>query len=58
MDPTAAPALPAMLEGIEPMQAAGLYVRNATNVTFNNMVLKNVQGTTYDLDSTAEISIR
>lgn len=58
MDTTAAPALPAMLEGIEPMQAAGLYVRNAANVIFHNIVLKNVQGTTYDLDSTAEISIR
>ena len=58
MDPNGEPAVPAMLDNMEPMQAAGFYVRNASGIVFNNVVLKNVKGTIYDLDSTADVTIR
>lgn len=58
MQPGSAPQLPAMLEGVEPMSAAGFFVRNACGVVFHNVTIKNVSGSVYDLDSTAGVSIR
>ena len=58
MDPDGEAAVPAMLDNVEPMQAAGFYVRNASGIVFNNVVLKNVKGSIYDLDSTADVTIR
>ncbi|MBQ7916466.1 MAG: glycoside hydrolase family 28 protein [Firmicutes bacterium] len=55
MDASAKPELPAMLLGIDPMAGAGFYVRNASGIVFDNVVLKNAVGPDYDLDETAEI---
>lgn len=58
MDPNGKAEVSAMLDKVPAMQAAGFYVRNASGIVFNNVVLKNVKGTIYDLDSTADVSIR
>ncbi|MBQ7916467.1 MAG: glycoside hydrolase family 28 protein [Firmicutes bacterium] len=57
MDPNGEPAVPAMLDGVDPMQAAGFYVRNASGLVFNNVVIKNAKGEIYDFDDTVEAVI-
>ena len=58
MDPNGAPAVPAMADQVPEMQQAGFYVRRAKGIVFNNVVLKGVKGNIYDLDSTADVTIR
>ena len=58
MDPNGEAAVPAMLDGVDPMQGAGFYVRNASGIVFNNVVMKNVKGEIYDFDDSVEAIIR
>ena len=59
MDPNGNPAeAPAMMADVDIMKEAGFFVRNASGIVFNNVILKGVKGTIYDLDSSADVTIR
>lgn len=59
MDPNGSPAeAPAMMADVDIMKEAGFFVRNASGIVFNNVILKGVKGTIYDLDSSADVTIR
>lgn len=47
--------VPAMMAGLEPMKAAGFYMRNGKNICFEQVVLKEVDGPDVDLDDSVEL---
>ena len=47
-----------MMADVDIMKEAGFFVRNASGIVFNNVILKGVKGTIYDLDSSADVTIR
>ena len=50
----AAPEKPAMMGNLEPMSARGFFLRNAKNVEFHNVTLKNADGEAYDTDESVD----
>ena len=46
------------IDNLENALAHKLFVRNASGIVFNNVILKGVKGTIYDLDSSADVTIR
>ena len=39
-----------MMGNLEPMSAKGFFLRNASNVVFRNVTLKNAAGAAFDVD--------
>lgn len=48
------PEKPAMMGNLEPMSARGFFLRNAKNVEFHNVTLKNADGEAYDTDESVD----
>ncbi len=44
-----------MMAGIEPMKAAGFYMRNGKNICFDQVVLKEADGPDVNLDDSVEL---
>jgi polygalacturonase len=57
MDPGGKPGVPDMLKGQEPRKAAGFFIRNARNISFNNVRISNTVGEAIDKDDTAGLVI-
>ena len=51
----AEPQLPAMMKDIEPMAGKGFFLRNASEIFFQNTRITNVQGESFDYDGTSEV---
>ena len=52
----AEPQLPAMMKGIEPMAGKGFFLRNTSEIFFQNTRITNVQGESFDYDGTSVVA--
>ncbi len=57
MDLDGSEGMPAMLAHMEPMKAAGFYLRNAKNIRFDNVKMYNVEGNVINKDETVGLII-
>lgn len=55
MNPNGEPGMPDMLSNMEPMKAAGFFLRNAKNIVFDNVTIFNTVGEIIDKDDTVEL---
>ena len=51
------PDKPAMMDGIEPMQGHGFFLRNAKNISFSNVRIIGAKGEAIDTDDTVDLTI-
>lgn len=51
------PDTPAMMDGIEPMQGAGFFLRNARGIRFQNVRITGADGEAVDADDSVDITI-
>ena len=51
------PAKPAMMDGIEPMQGHGFFLRNAKNISFSNVRIIGAKGEEIDRDDTVDLTV-
>lgn len=51
------PAKPAMMDGIEPMQGHGFFLRNAKGISFSNVRIMGTEGDVIDTDDTVDLTI-
>jgi polygalacturonase len=58
MNPEGEPGKPDMLGNLEPMKAAGFFIRNARNIVFQNVRIDNNLGEKIDTDDTVGLAIR
>lgn len=54
MDPSGTPGHPAMMEGIEPVSAAGFFMRHVKGAVMERIVIKDCAGPEIDSDETTE----
>lgn len=54
----ARPAVPAMMAHLEPMRQAGFYMRNASNIIFDNVKITKVTGQEIDSDPSVDLHIK
>lgn len=57
MDPNGIPSLPAMMGQLEPTSAAGFFIRNAAEIVFDRVKIRNVNGKEIDADETADLAV-
>lgn len=58
MDPNGRPGTPAMMGQLTPVSAAGFFLRNAKEIVFDNVKIRNVNGKEIDADESADLKIR
>lgn len=51
------PGKPAMMDGVEPMQGHGFFLRNAKGIRFSNVCITGTLGESIDIDDTVELTI-
>lgn len=51
------PDKPAMMDQLEPMQGHGFFLRNAKNISFNNVRITGTDGEAIDMDDTVDLTI-
>ena len=55
MDPDSPGGVPAMMDDCPPRKGAGFYLRNATQVTLNNVQVSGHQGDIFDMDESVQL---
>lgn len=48
---------PAMMDGVEPMQGHGFFLRNAKGISFSNVLITGAKGEAIDKDDTVDITV-
>ncbi len=57
MDTNGEAGMPDMLTHMEPMKAAGFFIRNAKNIVFHNVKIRKSLGKEIDMDETVELKL-
>ncbi len=58
MDANGEAGMPDMLTHMEPMKAAGFFLRNARNIVFHNVKIQQAVGKEIDMDETVELKLQ